>query len=35
MAFLFGRSKIREQFDDDQGWGHEEGDYYDDWEYQE
>ena len=35
MAFLFGRSKVREQFDDDQGWGDDEGDYYDDWEHQE
>ena len=35
MAFLFGRSKVREQFDEDQGWGDDEGDYYEDWEYQE
>ncbi len=34
MAFLFGRSKIRDQFDDDQGWEEEEDDY-DDWEFQE
>jgi len=35
MAFLFGRSKMEEEFDDDQGWGDDEesGDeYYDDWE---
>ena len=34
MAFLFGRSKIRDQFDDDQGWEEDEDDY-DDWEFQE
>jgi len=34
MAFLFGRSRLREQFDDDQGWGDEEDDYYEEWEYQ-
>ncbi len=37
LAFFFGRSRLKVQFDDDQGWdeGPEEGDgYYDEWEYQ-
>ena len=37
LAFLFGRSSLKEQIDDDQGWdeGPEEDDgYYDEWEYQ-
>ena len=32
MAFLFGRSKLREQYDEDQGWEEEEDDYYEDWQ---
>ncbi len=34
MAFLFGRSRLKDQFDEDDGWGDEEedDDYYDDWE---
>ena len=35
MAFLFGRSRLKEDFDEDQGWDEEEDDYYGDWEYQE
>ena len=38
MAFLFGRSRLREQYDEDQDWGEEdegEGDYYADWEFQQ
>ena len=38
MAFLFGRSKLKEQYDEDQDWVEEaedEDDYYADWEYQQ
>ena len=38
MAFLFGRSRLKEQYDEDQGWVEEvedEDDYYADWEYQQ
>ena len=35
MAFLFGRSRLSEQFDDDQGWDEDGDDQYDDWEYQD
>ncbi|MBN87720.1 MAG: hypothetical protein CMA75_04445, partial [Euryarchaeota archaeon] len=35
LAFLFGRSRLKEQFDEDRGWDEEpeeEGGYYDEWE---
>jgi len=38
MAFLFGRSRLKEQYDEDQSWVEEdedEDDYYADWEYQQ
>ena len=35
MAFLFGRNRLREQFDDDQGWEEDGDDQFDDWEYQD
>ena len=35
MAFLFGRSRLSEQFDDDKGWDEDGDDQYDDWEYQD
>ena len=37
LAFLFGRSRLKEQFDEDRGWDEEpeeEDGYYDEWEYQ-
>jgi hypothetical protein len=37
LAFFFGRSRLKEQFDDGQGWDEgdeDEGGYYDEWEYQ-
>jgi hypothetical protein len=38
MAFLFGRSRLKGQYDEDQSWVEEdedEDDYYADWEYQQ
>ena len=37
LAFLFGRSKLKEKLDKDLGWdeeAEEEGGNYDEWEYQ-
>ena len=37
LAFFFGRSRLKDQFDEDQGWDEEpeeDDGYYDEWEYQ-
>ena len=37
LAFFFGSSRLKDQFDEDQGWDEEpeeDAGYYDEWEYQ-